>query len=89
MNPQYQADQLAKMYEEFSKSPVGLHLLSWIKETANTKRESAGRLEPIPAWGQLKLADGIEEVASHISSMQLLGKSKLKARSPEPADVHE
>lgn len=62
-------DKIAAAYKQLAESSGGKLLLDWINESAPERRRNASRLEPTPAWGELKFADGLEEVKKHIIQM--------------------
>ena len=64
-------DKLHAAYVQLSESEGGKHLLSWIEKTADDKRKNASKSQDT-AFGELKFADGLEEVATHIKQMLTL-----------------
>lgn len=59
-------------YKQLIKSEGGKRLEAWIKETANEKRKNASKSQDT-AYGDLRFADGIEYVLSHIKTMSKAG----------------
>lgn len=68
------SDRIASMYKQLIKSEGGKNLLEWIEKTSNSRRKAAGKLEPVPSWGELKFADGLDEVKTHIQQMSGLNQ---------------
>lgn len=65
-------DQIGAAYRQLAESPGGRLLLEWINESVAARRKNASKSEPIPAWGELRFADGLEEVKTHIDQMCIL-----------------
>lgn len=74
------ADQVAALYKQLAQSEGGKHLIAWIEQRAKSKREQASKSEPIPAWGELRFADGLDDVRDHITQMANLDKLKAPAK---------
>lgn len=71
-------EQIAALYEQLATSAAGKHLIEWIEKTTKETREHAGKSEPTKAWGELRFADGMTEVLTHITQMRSM-KPRRKA----------
>lgn len=70
------SEAVGALYQHGADSDFGKHLLNWIEETAAARRKRAGKSEPIPAWGELRFADGLDEVITHIMQMCSMTENK-------------
>lgn len=76
-----QTEKLSALYKRLAGSEEGKHLIEWIRTTITQTRQSAGRLDPVHAWGELKFADGLAAVIQHIETVKNLeGISRTSKR---------
>lgn len=73
-------EQLAELYKNFVKTAVFTQLDSSLKAEAELRRRNASKLEPVQSWGELRFADGVEWVLTHIKSQQSLDKKGAREK---------
>lgn len=60
-------DQKRAAYKALLESEGGQLLVKWLNESVDRSRENAGgKSDPIPAWGELKFAEGMASVLRHM-----------------------